>query len=291
MREESIFIACAADENFAEPLLVMLTSLQMHTQAKCKVFLLDGGLSEKRKKFIEKHFLKDNFSVEILEVDASSLPSNLKISKDIPISSYYRLLLPELLAKEVERVIYLDCDLIVEGDIEDLWEIPLGEAALLAVAEMSAIAHLVSSPKGLLSYKLLGIPASNKYFNAGVLVINLEKWRREGLAKKVFAYLEDYSDYVLWHDQDGLNALLWEDWEELPAQWNLMTAFFLEESMYADLKKELPYEHILNDIKILHYTNSKDKPWKETCRHPLKGRYSYYQKEVREILKKEGFYS
>lgn len=275
------FIACAADENFAESLLVMLTSLQINTSVVCNVYILDGGLSSKTRKRINNYFLDSKLRIKIVSVSDECLPDDLKISKDIPISSYYRLLLPDILSEKIEKVIYLDSDLVVEGDIKELWRMPLDDYSVLAVPEMSRIAHFVSSSKGLLSYKVLGIPDYNKYFNAGVLSINLAKWREDNIPQKVFDYLKKYSEYVLWHDQDGLNAILWNDWKELPSEWNVMTAFFISESMYPDLKAEISYDYVWNNIKILHYTNSRDKPWKDSCRHPLKKRYYYYQKHVK----------
>ena len=76
----------------------------------------------------------------------------------------------------VEQIIYLDGDIIVEGDIEELWNIPIGEHALMAVSEMFHEAHYVSSPLALHTFKKLNIPEKSKYFNAGVLKINIKKW-------------------------------------------------------------------------------------------------------------------
>lgn len=281
MNNRVINIACSADENFAESLLVMLTSLQMNTSAVCDVYILDGGLSAKTQEFINTLFLNSNLRIKIVPVSDECLPKDLKVSKDIPISSYYRLLLPDLLCMEIKKIIYLDSDLLVEGDIEELWNIPLDEYSVMAVPEMSNLARFVSSSKGLLAYKELGIPENNKYFNAGVLVINLGKWRDDHISERIFNYLDEYSDYVLWHDQDGLNSILWNKWKELPSEWNVMTALFIPESVYPHLKEEISYKYILNNIKILHYTNSKDKPWKSSCRHPLKERYYYYRNHIK----------
>lgn len=202
--------------------------------------------------------------------------NHFKTTKNIPIESYFRLFLPEVLPDNVEQIIYLDGDIIVEGDIEELWNIPIGEHALMAVSEMFHEAHYVSSPLALHTFKKLNIPEKSKYFNAGVLKINIKKWKENNIAKRIIDYLIENKDEVLWHDQDGLNAVLWNDWGELPSEWNVMTALFREEDFARiDMSKETAC-YIMKNPKIIHYTNSKEKPWKETCTNPLKDRYFFY---------------
>jgi lipopolysaccharide biosynthesis glycosyltransferase len=66
---------------------------------------------------------------------------------------------------------------------------------------------LVSSPRGLMNYQELGIPADCKYLNSGVLMFSLKKWRQDNASQEVIKYPNDYKQYVRWFDQDGLNAV------------------------------------------------------------------------------------
>jgi len=103
-------------------------------------------------------------------IDNSIFP-NLKTSERMPIVTYYRLLIPEILY-QFEKVIYLDSDIIVLGDINKLFEMELGNKALGAVHEMNKKAMYVSLMWGIKPCRELGIPLKSHYFNAGVLLLN-----------------------------------------------------------------------------------------------------------------------
>lgn len=86
-------------------------------------------------------------------------------------ASYFRLLLPDLLPVELNRVIYFDCDLVVLGDIGRLWDLGIDEHFAAAVPELTADSHLVSSPLGLRLWQELGLDVDLEQFNAGVLLV------------------------------------------------------------------------------------------------------------------------
>lgn len=272
-----INIVCAGNRNFIIPMKVMLKSLAVNTRKNVEIFVLNKEWKGDDKiDFIETFSNNKNISIKFLDMESYECLKHFKTTKNIPIESYFRLFLPEVLPDNVEQIIYLDGDIIVEGDIEELWNIPIGEHALMAVSEMFYEAHYVSSPLALHTFKKLNIPEKSKYFNAGVLKINIKKWKENNIAKRIIDYLIENKDEVLWHDQDGLNAVLWNDWCELPSEWNVMTALFREEDFARiDMSKETAC-YIMKNPKIIHYTNSKEKPWKETCTNPLKDRYFFY---------------
>lgn len=272
-----INIVCAGNRNFIIPMKVMLKSLAVNTRKNVEIFVLNKEWKGDDKiDFIETFSNNKNISIKFLDMESYECLKHFKTTKNIPIESYFRLFLPEVLPDNVEQIIYLDGDIIVEGDIEELWNIPIGEHALMAVSEMFYEAHYVSSPLALHTFKKLNIPEKSKYFNAGVLKINIKKWKENNIAKRIIDYLIENKDEVLWHDQDGLNAVLWNDWGELPSEWNVMTALFREEDFARiDMSKETAC-YIMKNPKIIHYTNSKEKPWKETCTNPLKDRYFFY---------------
>ena len=272
-----INIVCAGNRNFIIPMKVMLKSLAVNTRKNVEIFVLNKEWKGDDKiDFIETFSNNKNISIKFLDMESYECLNHFKTTKNIPIESYFRLFLPEVLPDNVEQIIYLDGDIIVEGDIEELWNIPIGEHALMAVSEMFHEAHYVSSPLALHTFKKLNIPEKSKYFNAGVLKINIKKWKENNIAKRIIDYLIENKDEVLWHDQDGLNAVLWTDWGELPSEWNVMTALFREEDFERiDMSKETSC-YIMRNTKIIHYTNSKEKPWKETCTNPLKDRYFFY---------------
>lgn len=283
MRTDSISIVCAGDRTFIMPIKVMLKSLLVNTRSEVQVFILSTGWGEaEKKRFDELVLSHKNVRIHFLDIPKEKCPKAFKVTRNITIETYYRLFIPQELPQSIEEVIYLDGDIIVEGDIRKLWEIPMKNCAVMAVPEMFHDAHRVSSPLALNTYADLGIPGERKYFNAGVLKINLKKWREEKIPQKILAYLEEYRDKVLWHDQDGLNAVLWKDWSELPYEWNVMTALFHEKDYRKIDMDEKTAKDLMASPKIIHYTNSREKPWKDSCTHPLKSRFQYYKELLTE---------
>ena len=275
--KNEISVVCAGDCNFIKPIQVMIKSIEVNTSAPVNVYILQKGWSMEEKKETIRKFSEEKIKIHFIQMDQEIPAEQLKISATIPIEAYYRLFLDKLLPEAMEQVIYLDGDILVEGDIKELWEIPMDGKALMAATEMFHEAYYVSSPLALRIWKKMRIPEKQKYFNSGVLKVNLKKWRQEKSGEKIIQYLTENKEDVLWHDQDGLNAVLWNDRKELPAEWNVMTALFYETDYSRIDITEKEAKMWMEHPKILHYTNSKEKPWKETCRHPRKDRYFIYE--------------
>ena len=127
----------------------------------------------------------------------------------VSMSTYSRLLLPDLIPKQVSRLIYLDCDVICKADLEELWTTDFDGHALLAVPDMMPEAESVSSPCGIQMYREFCLPAELPILNAGVMVLNLEKWRREEIALQALEYLRVARDYIRWHDQEAIITPSW----------------------------------------------------------------------------------
>jgi lipopolysaccharide biosynthesis glycosyltransferase len=171
--------------------------------------------------------------------------------------TFARLLIPELLPRDICKAIYLDCDVAVIGNISELWDIGLGTKALLAGRDTTGT---VSQPTGLKNFAELGIPADSHYFNAGVLVINLEVWRTRNLTETLLNYLESHRDIIQLADQEALNAILWNDWAELDYSWNWQIVwrdYRLGRAMPSWIPPMQPK-------RIIHFITG-EKPWKPGC--------------------------
>lgn len=264
--QEPLVLVCAADNLYAMPLAVTVRSALENLKSDQQVilFILDGGIKDRNKRKILNSLSSEKCEVTFLSVSGSLVEGveNRHFetgTKHLPIVAYYRLLIPDLLPDHYEKVVYLDCDLVVKGDLGQLWQINLEEHYALAVQDMWT--HSVSHPAGLLNYQALGIPSDAKYFNSGVLVINLKKWRADQISAKAIDYLQHNREYVRWHDQDVLNALLAGQWGELDPRWNVNIFLFSGDSA----QKNSPfsddvYNDIIRDPYIIHFTSG-DKPW------------------------------
>jgi lipopolysaccharide biosynthesis glycosyltransferase len=273
-----ISIACAADDGYAMQMAVMLRSVLENISANQPVciFAIDGGIKESNKKKIlaslGKRSVDFNWITEPVE-----LPDNLPLAKNVLShankSLYYRLLLADVLPPDYEKVIYLDSDLIVIQNLEKLWQTDIGDNYVLAVQDGSI--PFVSSPHGIKKYQDLNIPPENKYFNSGVLVINLQKWRAENISAKLFQYLEKYKDFVQHHDQEAMNVLFTGKWGEVEPQWNQTPNFFDYPSWKESPYKEIDYYNAVNNPCIVHFAGTA-KPWNSFEKYPLRELFFHY---------------
>lgn len=172
----------------------------------------------------------------------------------------------------VDKVLFLDCDMIIKADIQALWEIDISEYFLGAIED----GGVESNTKfGFGIKRSIGIPADEKYFNAGVLLINLNKWREHNIGHKVIRFISERKGSLFLADQDALNAVLYGKWLQLPIAWN-------QHPTYYDVvkKKGICREDIIETVKrplIIHYSQ-KSKPWNYMDDHPLKYEYEKYLK-------------
>ena len=277
---EPIVVVCSADDNYAMQVAVTGCSViaNLEGDSKMVLFIIDGGIKDHNKRKILTSLKSEKCEVRFLPIPDSFLgddittinkslgPDGKTIAKYISIATFFRMLIPDLLPLEVKKAIYLDCDLVVRGNLEELWQVDLGENYVLAAQDTWI--RSVSDPNGLLNYRELGIPSEAKYFNAGVLVINLKKWREDKICAEAMNYLRQNRKYIRWHDQDVLNPILAGKWGQLDPKWNFNAHSFYEHSSgdYLSWKdSESPFpEGVYNDLVrnpcIVHFASEK-KPW------------------------------
>jgi lipopolysaccharide biosynthesis glycosyltransferase len=152
-------------------------------------------------------------------------------------------------------VLYLDCDLVVLHDLRPLWAMDLRGKAIAAAPD-----YPVDRPE-IMSKRLasLGLDVGHTYVNAGVLVLDLDRWRRDRLSDRLFAYAEQQGAALAYHDQDTINAVLHDDIHLIDCRWNLQAR------MYQLDRRSFPSEFeatrsARRQPAILHYTTG-HKPW------------------------------
>jgi len=214
--------------------------------------------------------LADALNLELQEIIVEPSPlEGLKVDGHVSLDTYLRLLAPHYL-QDLETVLYLDVDLVVRHSILDIYAEPLNGAHLLAVPHASRHSGFFSSERGVSSYAALGIPGMTRTFNAGVMLLNLEKWRQTNTTERILRYLREYRETVLWWDQDGLNAILHDKWRPLHAKWNVMTSHCAEFKSWEDsLLDADTFDSIKRDPGIIHYSST-SKPWTGDYTGPFK---------------------
>ena len=271
---EPIVVACAADRRYVMPLSVMLTSLVAHLDARrtLSVYVIDGGIPLADRTRIGDSLRRPNLQIEWIP-GRSSLRPELPTWGRLQPRVYERLAIPYYLPDPVRKAIWLDCDLVVENDLARLWDLDMGDRYALAVQDM--IVPYVSSPLGVARHRELGIPGSSKYFNAGVMAVNLALWRQGDVTGRVMAYLKRYWDDVVFLEQEGLNAVLADKWGELDPRWNQNAGVSGRSFYRARHLDEATYERVVSDPWIVHYAGNL-KPWSVYSDRPSRALYLRY---------------
>lgn len=274
----TIHIVCASDENMVMPAAAMLKSLFVNASPdrRINVSFLDGGISNASKLKLLDSLKPNNESVHFLNVNPLCL-RDMKITGHITIVAYYRLLIPSMLPIDITKVIYLDVDLIVDHDIGELWDTDMHGQHLLAVPEQGKDCMHMPFPYGLANYKkMLGLEPHKAVFNSGVLVIDLDKWRRDHIAPKLVSYLQQHKEHVRFWDQDALNVILAHQWGELDYRWNVLTQLFDCYPWNAGVVKDRAvYQRLIRHPFIVHF-NTANKPWHRTSKHPKADLFFHY---------------
>ncbi|BCL38070.1 glycosyltransferase family 8 protein [Nostoc sp. MS1] len=281
----SLVVVCGADDNYAIPLTVTLYSAVANLEKGCTLYLyiIDGGITKQSKQRIQRVLNVEHINLHLKWLSASSFTSlsHIKTPDWVSVATYLRLLIPDILPDHFDKAIYLDSDLLVKGNLKDLWNQEMGQHALLACSDL--VIPYVSCNLGIMNYKELGLAPNSPYFNAGVLVMNLPRWREEQISQKIFRYFSEYPEYVRMGDQEGLNAILANNWGKLNPKWNVI-AHILDYDNWIDspFKQEIRpiKDDLLHKPYIIHFAGG-EKPWKIGCEHPAQLEWISYLKASR----------
>ena len=268
MSEEKIPIFFAANTDYYQHLCVALVSLlenNPHREFDVRI-LTDDDDRESRNRILEliQHYHNVDIDFKKIELDDTerfflrdeNTPTS--VQPHVTRQTYYRCFIPEL-SPEYDRAIYLDCDLLVEGNIVELWETDMGECYLAAVEDWG-VNHV--NPH----YKTnIGFRDGEVYVNAGVLLMNLAAMRRDDIVNRLMTDLDKLGSRLTLHDQDLINHTLKGRIRFLESRFNRTTEYD-----HANL-------HDTVSPVISHFT-TKRKPWSEQwiCFHRARDRYFYY---------------
>ena len=203
-------VAFCSDPGYIPQLAAALVSLfKSNWRNRLEVHVVTSGLSAENRFRLERLATTYGRTLCLHDLDITPLQGLAEYVQ--PKSTYYRLLLPRLL-QSVPRLIYLDCDLVVEIDLAELWNTPQQGKLVLGVAERDAL------QPGLQAH--VGTPG-DAYINAGVLVMDLQAWRNESVAEKCLAWLAANPTVATMMDQDAINHICVGRKGYVPLKWNL----------------------------------------------------------------------
>ena len=252
-----INVVCATDDKYVPYCGVMLTSLFENNQEReINVYILvDKVLSKRGIAKFDRLAKQYKQNINFCQVDKSffeNFPIKGNGVGQLSIVTYYRLYSADLLPPTVDKVLYLDCDIIVDGSVGDLFDMDWTDVAIVGAPDMSIEWQEF--------YDRLQYDRSLGYFNAGVVLLNLEYWRQHNIAQECLDYLANNYAIIMNNDQDVLNVVMRAKKKMLPITWNFQTQFltpFIFDKFSNPMQEDVLKE---KSPKIIHYA-SEMKPW------------------------------
>lgn len=272
--DNKINIVFASDNNYVQHTAVAMASVLVNTKVPQKIqfYLIDDEIQPENKEKITKTVQNLGGNIEFIKIKNSKL-EDCYVSGELSRASYFRLDIANILGESIEKIIYLDCDLLVYDDIEKMWQLDMGGKPVAATCDLGIMASArVRKQKN----KFIGLPFDAPYFNAGVLMMDLKKWRDGNYAEAIIA-LATQNKYPN-HDQDALNKFFMNNWQEIPLRWDVIPPvfnLFLKILTKPDLRKKA-IEAKLNPA-IFHYAGGY-KPWEYEIHDGFNDKYYEYLK-------------
>lgn len=251
----SIPVAWGADEKYILPAFVVMHSILAHSDYKYHFYILTTDQIERQVEGYTKRLKRvyNNFSVSVRYIKKELFAEAKVFKEHLSIAAYYRLLLPEILNR-YDKCIYLDCDVLVNGDLKELYNIDLGDDYLAGVKDC----HIIEDTSFQREHeKALGIPSRDKYINSGMMLMNLKKLREDGMVSRFWAQMKRENWY---EDQDILNYCCYPYIKILPIMYNLFH-FYCGKSIRRLWHLDYPKEDFEFIEPFIVHMGAKWKPW------------------------------
>ena len=266
---EQYNILCCPDNNYIPYCGIMLTSLfENNRDINFTVYIIAAKLKKTNKELLEKLCCIYNNCISFIDIENNDLGNcPVRQGDHVSIAAYYRIFAPQLLPQNIDKILYLDGDIIINASINNLYNTNIDNYAFGAVIDEDYL--------GEKKYTRLEIPFNKSYINSGVLLINLKYWREYNLVDKCLVYTKNNLERIVLHDQDVLNAVLFDKIKLLPITYNFQTGF-LYKITKLDNDKRIELQNCLYTPIIIHYTGV-GKPWNKGCKHPYHKRFLHYK--------------
>lgn len=272
---QQINILVTLDENYIPYLNVMLSSL-VHSNPDCyfKVYLLhtsipDAAATETRRILSASGEL---ILVRAKDIGLDEAPTTSRYPQEI----YYRIFAAKYLPNSIDRILYLDPDIIVNGSIKELYNLPFDDYFFAAASHIGSLLRKVNELR-------LDMDVDSPYINSGVMLMNLKRLREEQDYQEVFDFIEKRKSLLLLPDQDIISSLYGSKIYTLdPFRYNMTESLYVH---HAPFEKSLNMDWVRKHSVIIHYCG-RNKPWKANYIGQLD---TFYQETVSRMKEKQGW--
>lgn len=284
------------DDNYAPYATVSIYSLLKNNRNfdAINIYVILDNVSEKNKLLMKRQI--SLYQANFIPVDAEQIVREIVemglLQYRDSYATYFRLFFDQIVDSSVEKLLYLDCDTIVCGNLLDIIESDMGEFCIYAVQE-----SLGDKYKNKYKKKVLGMSQAEPYFNAGVLLIDFKNWRKYECRAKIIQHIKTVRNKYCCHDQDLLNIVLKDYVCFINPRYNFQPIHrLLGDKDYKIIYKIKTYysekelDFARKNPVILHtYRFLGEFPWHKNSRHPDTDIFNRYLKEStqREYVKKK----
>ena len=259
-----IQIALCTDDNYVMPTGVLINSIETtNKNESIKYNIVSEHLTEESKDKLKNCLNNPNSSIEFYFINKDMLKDcPVRIGDHITLATYYRILFPTIFSEEISKILYLDGDMLCVDSITDLWNEDITNYSSGVVIDIYA--------NDIRRQNRLDLPLDYEFFNAGMMLINLDYWRKNDIQNQTLKYISENQEACIAHDQDGLNKTLCGTTKILNPKYNLQLDFWQNPKKLLVQKKHFnTIEEATKNPCILHFTGS-EKPWHKECLYPLK---------------------
>lgn len=279
--KKAAHIVYASDDGFAEILGISMISLFENSKdmESIQVYILDTGITESNKNKLESICKTYNRTLPIW-IKAKNICEELSMNVAVDrgsLSQYARLFISRDLPTDLHRVLYLDCDILLNTSIKELWNLDLHEKTIGALMDAFSRQYRAN----------INLEKDDIMFNSGVMLIDLDKWKGQQIEEKLMEFIAGKQGKIQQGDQGALNAVLSHDTYCFEPRFNSVTIYYdfsYEEMMvYRKPPKFYSLEQVNEAIEnpaIIHFTTSflSRRPWVEGCKHRYVGEWMKYKK-------------
>ena len=245
-----------------------------------RIFVIEEKISEKNKDKLKSMVASYGREIVFIPMPDVNKTQNLglkAVRSDWIFNSYCRLFLDQILPDDVDRVLYLDSDVLILGDLQDLWNIDLKGKCVAGVTDCLSNKY----------YEMLEMSKTSHYCNSGVQLQDLWQWKKQKVGDKVRAYVHKSGGYIFFMEQTVYNVVLQDKILILPPKYNtytLMQCLSYKEIMKLrnprDYYTEKEIKEAIKDPRIVHLTSTfiiRNRAWFEDNNHPMKDTYKKYK--------------
>lgn len=267
-----INIAYSSDQNYSQHMAVSMLSLFEYNKNidEITIYVVERDISSDTKARLFE--LAKKYSRELVFIPFYAIANKINVDDSFPIAAFGRLFLADII--NVERLLYVDCDSIFGGSLDELWTMDMNGCYVAGVQDIVKPYYRT----------VVGLSKNDPYINSGFILFDMEKWRCNYMEDKCKQVIQSFKGHVPHNDQGVLNYVCKGHMNILLPKYNLtsgMLRFSVEQlkrhyqltSYYSDKELDLAIKYPI----FIHFTNGYDnRPWNKKCTHPFKQNYLHF---------------